>query len=809
MPENILPTLIEEEIRSSYIDYAMSVIVGRALPDVRDGLKPVQRRVLYAMRELGLLPNRPFRKSATVVGEVIGKYHPHGDGPVYDTLVRMAQDFSLRYPLIDGQGNFGSIDGDPPAAYRYTEARLSKVALEMLTDLDEETVDFVPNFDGRLKEPTVLPSRFPNLLANGSSGIAVGMATNIPPHNVAELVDGIKAVIDNPSISDDELLTYIKGPDFPTGGTIVGISGIREAYKTGRGKVIVRAKYHFEHPKGKNPRIVFTEIPYQVSKATIIERIAKLVKEKKLEGIADLRDESDREGIRIVVEVKRGANEEVVLNRLLKHTPLQDTFGIILLALVDGEPRVLSLKQMIEAYINHRVEVVERRTRYRLKKAEDRAHILEGFKIAIANIDRVVEIIKSSADQNEAKSRLMTEFELSEAQAKAILDMRLGNLTRMDINKIEEEYQKLLKDIERFRAILSSRRLLFEVIKEELDDIKAKFGDKRRTEILSEEPVDISIEDLIPDEPVGITLTYQGYIKRTPLRSYTAQGRGGVGRRGISTYEDDFPWLVTVARNHDNLLLLSNLGRAYLMKVYHISEGSLQAKGKPIKTFLRLRDGEKIIELIPFREFDENKYVFMATSHGIVKKVPLTAFANAGRGGIIAIKLLEDDYVIGSVITGGDDEIIIAKTNGIGVRFHESDVRPMGRASIGVRGAKIEDNARAISLVRVANGDNLLIVTRKGYGKKLKIETIRKVRRGGKGVRFTKVDQKTGELVKVSAINGDDDIILITQKGIVLRLKSETVNFYSRNARGVRLMRVKDDDFVVDAAVIRKTEEEG
>ncbi len=808
MPENILPTLIEEEIRSSYIDYAMSVIVGRALPDVRDGLKPVQRRVLYAMRELGLMPNRPFRKSATVVGEVIGKYHPHGDGPVYDTLVRMAQDFSLRYPLIEGQGNFGSIDGDPPAAYRYTEARLSKVAVEMLADLDEETVDFIPNFDGRLQEPTVLPSKFPNLLANGSSGIAVGMATNIPPHNIGELVDGIKAVIDNPYITDDELLNYIKGPDFPTGGTIVGRSGIIEAYKTGRGKILVRSKYHFEHPKGKNTRIVFTEIPYQVSKTTIIERIARLVKEKKLDGVADLRDESDREGIRIVVEVKRGANEEVVLNRLLKHTPLQDTFGVILLALVNGEPRIMSLRQMIDAFINHRVEVVERRTRFRLRKAEERAHILEGFKIAIANIDRVIEIIKSSSDQGEAKGKLMEEFSLSEAQAKAILDMRLGNLTRMDINKIEEEYQKLLKEIERFKSILSSRRLLFEVIKEELDDIRNKFGDERRTEIIDEEPVDISIEDLVPDEPVGITMTYQGYIKRTPIRSYTAQGRGGVGRKGISTYEDDFPWLVTVAKNHDNVLMLSNLGRAYLTKVYHIQEGSLQARGKPIKTFLRLKEGEKIIEIIPFREFDENKYVFMATSHGIVKKVPLKAFQNAGRGGIIAIKLLENDSVIGAVITSGNDEIIIAKTNGIGVRFHESDVRPMGRASIGVRGTKIGENTRAISLVRVANGDNLLIVTRKGYGKKLRIDTIRKVRRGGKGVRFTKVDQRTGALVKVSAINGDDDVILITQNGIVLRLKSESINFYSRNARGVRLMRVKEGDIIVDAAVIRKTGEE-
>ncbi len=808
MPENILPTLIEEEIRSSYIDYAMSVIVGRALPDVRDGLKPVQRRVLYAMRELGLLPNRPFRKSATVVGEVIGKYHPHGDGPVYDTLVRMAQDFSLRYPLIEGQGNFGSIDGDPPAAYRYTEARLSKVAVEMLVDLDEETVDFVPNFDGRLTEPVVLPSKFPNLLANGSSGIAVGMATNIPPHNIVELVDGIKAVIDNPGITDDELFQYIKGPDFPTGGTIVGTSGIREAYRTGRGKVLVRSKYHFEYPKGKNTRIVFTEIPYQVSKTTIIERIAKLVKEKKLEGIADLRDESDREGIRIVVEVKRGANEEVVLNRLLKHTPLQDTFGIILLALKDGEPRVMSLRQMIDAFIDHRVEVVERRTKFRLRKAEERAHILEGFKIAVANIDRVIEIIKGSADQAEARRKLMEEFSLSEAQAKAILDMRLGNLTRMDINKIEEEYQKLLKDIERFRAILASRRMLFEVIKEELDDIKSKFGDERRTEIIDEEPVDISIEDLIPDEPVGITLTYQGYIKRTPIKSYSAQGRGGVGRRGISTYEDDFPWLVTVAKNHDNMLLLSNFGRAYLTKVYHIPEGSLQAKGKPIKTFLRLKDGEKIIEIIPFREFDDNKFVFMATSRGIVKKVPLKAFANAGRGGIIAIKLLDEDAVIGAVITSGNDEIIIAKTNGIGVRFHESDVRPTGRSSMGVRGTRVEEGAKCISLVRVANGDNLLIVTRRGYGKKLKIDTIRKVRRGGKGVRFTKVDAKTGELVKVSAINGNDDVILITQNGNVLRLKSKTINFYSRNARGVRLMRVKDDDIIVDAAVIHKTKEE-
>jgi len=795
-------TILEDEMRSSYIDYAMSVIIGRALPDVRDGLKPVQRRILFSMRELGLTPQKPFRKSATVVGDVIGKYHPHGDQAVYDALVRMAQDFALRYPLIEGQGNFGSIDGDPPAAYRYTEARLSKIAMEMLESLDEDTVDFVPNFDGRLKEPVVLPSKIPNLLLNGSSGIAVGMATNVPPHNLGEVIDALNALIDNPDITINEIMNYIKGPDFPTGAIIMGRSGIREAYETGRGKIIVRARVHIEEKKGGKKNIVVTEIPYQVTKTTIIEKIVQLVRNKKIDGIQDLRDESDRRGIRLVIELKKSADPEIVLNQLYKHTPLQDTFGAYLLVLVDGEPRILNIKELLQEFLKHRENVIRRRTQFRLKKAEERAHILEGFKKALDHIDEIIEIIKASENQKTAKENLIKRFEFTEVQAQAILDMRLGNLTRLDRNKIETEYEELIKQISWYKEILQNRKLLLEEIRKELMEIKKKYGDKRRTEISDEEVREFNIEELIPPEDVIVTATSRGYVKRTLIKNYKKQGRGGVGRSAINTYDDDFPVSILMSNNHDLLLIFTDRGRALAIKTYEIPEGSLQSKGRPLNNIANIGRDERIITAVPLKTFEDSRFVVLATKFGIIKKTKLVNFKNAGRRGIIAINLQEGDRVVDVVTTEGNDQLILAKSSGYAIRFKETELNEYSRYAKGVKGTTLKKGERVVSMVKVEPRKKVLTITENGYGKKFDPEEIRLTRRGAMGVRIQKITPKTGALKRVGMVDGRDDIILLTKAGSVIRLKSSEISSFSRYAMGVRLMKVKEQDKIVDAEII-------
>ena len=795
-------TILEDEMRLSYIDYAMSVIIGRALPDVRDGLKPVQRRILFSMRELGLTPQKPFRKSATVVGDVIGKYHPHGDQAVYDALVRMAQDFALRYPLIEGQGNFGSIDGDPPAAYRYTEARLSKIAMEMLESLDEDTVDFVPNFDGRLKEPVVLPSKIPNLLLNGSSGIAVGMATNVPPHNLREVIDALNAVIDNPDITIDEIMNYIKGPDFPTGAIIMGRSGIKEAYETGRGKIIVRARVHIEEKKGGKKNIVVTEIPYQVTKTTIIEKIVQLVRNKKIDGIQDLRDESDRRGIRLVIELKKSADPEIVLNQLYKHTPLQDTFGAYLLVLVDGEPRILNIKELLQEFLKHRENVIRRRTQFRLKKAEERAHILEGFKKALDHIDEIIEIIKASENQKTAKENLIKRFEFTEVQAQAILDMRLGNLTRLDRNRIETEYEELIKQISWYKEILQNRKLLLEEIRKELMEIKKKYGDKRRTEISDEEVREFNIEELIPPEDVIVTATSRGYVKRTLIKNYKKQGRGGVGRSAINTYDDDFPVSILMSNNHDLLLIFTDRGRALAIKTYEIPEGSLQSKGRPLNNIANIGRDERIITAVPLKTFEDSRFVVLATKFGIIKKTKLVNFKNAGRRGIIAINLQEGDRVVDVVTTEGNDQLILAKSSGYAIRFKETELNEYSRYAKGVKGTTLKKGERVVSMVKVEPRKKVLTITENGYGKKFDPEEIRLTRRGAMGVRIQKITPKTGTLKRVGMVDGRDDIILLTKAGSVIRLKSSEISSFSRYAMGVRLMKVKEQDKIVDAEII-------
>jgi len=795
-------TILEDEMRLSYIDYAMSVIIGRALPDVRDGLKPVQRRILFSMRELGLTPQKPFRKSATVVGDVIGKYHPHGDQAVYDALVRMAQDFALRYPLIEGQGNFGSIDGDPPAAYRYTEARLSKIAMEMLESLDEDTVDFVPNFDGRLKEPVVLPSKIPNLLLNGSSGIAVGMATNVPPHNLGEVIDALNALIDNPDITIDEIMNYIKGPDFPTGAIIMGRSGIKEAYETGRGKIIVRARVHIEEKKGGKKNIVVTEIPYQVTKTTIIEKIVQLVRNKKIDGIQDLRDESDRRGIRLVIELKKSADPEIVLNQLYKHTPLQDTFGAYLLVLVDGEPRILNIKELLQEFLKHRENVIRRRTQFRLKKAEERAHILEGFKKALDHIDEIIEIIKASENQKTAKENLIKRFEFTEVQAQAILDMRLGNLTRLDRNKIETEYEELIKQISWYKEILQNRKLLLEEIRKELMEIKKKYGDKRRTEISDEEVREFNIEELIPPEDVIVTATSRGYVKRTLIKNYKKQGRGGVGRSAINTYDDDFPVSILMSNNHDLLLIFTDRGRALAIKTYEIPEGSLQSKGRPLNNIANIGRDERIITAVPLKTFEDSRFVVLATKFGIIKKTKLVNFKNAGRRGIIAINLQEGDRVVDVVTTEGNDQLILAKSSGYAIRFKETELNEYSRYAKGVKGTTLKKGERVVSMVKVEPRKKVLTITENGYGKKFDPEEIRLTRRGAMGVRIQKITPKTGTLKRVGMVDGRDDIILLTKAGSVIRLKSSEISSFSRYAMGVRLMKVKEQDKIVDAEII-------
>lgn len=800
--QNIINVDINKEMKKSFIDYSMSVIVSRALPDVRDGLKPVHRRILYTMYEAGLTPDKPYKKCAATVGDVLGKYHPHGDAAVYDSLVRMAQDFSLRYPMVDGHGNFGSVDGDPPAAYRYTEARMSKLSLEMLTDIEKDTVDFVPNYDENLKEPSVLPSRFPSLLVNGSSGIAVGMATNIPPHNLTEVINGIVAIIDNPEIDTDGLLSYIKGPDFPTAGIIMGLGGIRSAYTTGRGKIIMRARTEIEQMAHDRERIVVTELPYQVNKARLIEKIAELVKDKRVDGIADIRDESDREGMRIVIELKRDANASVILNQLYKFTQLQDTFSINMLALVDNQPKTLSLREMLDHYIKFQESVIVRRSKFDLKKAEARAHILEGLRIALDNIDEIISIIRSS--YNDAKTNLMERFSFSEVQAQAILDMRLARLQGLEREKIDNEYAELEKQIAYLKQILSDEHMVLDIVKNELIAIRDKYGDERRSEITAYAD-EINIEDLIDEEEVVITLTHLGYVKRLPVDTYKSQRRGGRGVTGITTREEDFVEKLFVTSTHNHILFFSSKGKMYRLKAYEIPEAGRQAKGTAIVNLLQLDSDEKITAAITLREFEEGKYLFFGTKHGVVKKSDLLMYNTARKGGLAAIVLDEDDELINVRLSDGHDDIILSTYRGMCIRFSESDVRPMGRVSRGVRGIKLSEGDYVVGMSAASEGDDLLVVTENGYGKKTPLTEYKTQTRGGKGVTTYRISSTTGNIAGIMVVSETDDIMLITSEGVVIRMKTREISRIGRLTKGVRLMRLDDDVSVVSIA---RTDEE-
>ncbi len=804
--ESIIPVKIEEEMKRSYIDYAMSVIVGRALPDVRDGLKPVHRRILYAMHEMGMSSDKPYKKCARIVGEVLGKYHPHGDLAVYDALVRMAQDFSMRYSLIDGQGNFGSVDGDAPAAMRYTEARLAKIAEEMLADIEKETVDFVPNFDESLKEPCVLPAKLPNLLLNGSSGIAVGMATNVPPHNLCEVVDALVKLIDNNNATLEELMQAIKGPDFPTGGVILGTRGIKEAYETGRGSIRIRARASIEKKKDKQ-RIVVTEIPYMVNKARLIESIADLVREKKIEGISDLRDESDREGMRIVIELRSSATPEIVLNQLYKHTQLESAFGIINLALVDGEPRELSLRSILQEYVKHRKSVVTRRTHFELNKAQKRAHILEGLLIALQSIDAVIKLIKGSKDVETAREGLIQNFRLTKEQAQAILDMRLQRLTALERDKIQKEHEELLKLIERLKEILASEQKILEVIKKELLELKEKFGDARRTEIL-EEAEELRMEDLIAEEDVVVTITHSGYIKRIPVAAYRMQQRGGKGVVGMETKEEDAVADLFVASTHDYMLFFSNRGRVYWLKVYEIPQAGRYSKGKAIVNLLQLGEREKITACIPVREFEESRFLFMTTRNGTVKKTPLSAFSNPRRGGIIALTLEEGDALVGVALTDGNRDVILATKQGKAIRFSEQEVRAMGRAAQGVIGIRMKGEDEVVGMEVVREEVTLLAVTENGYGKRTAIEEYTPHGRGGQGMINIITSERNGGVVGIAEVAGQDEVMLTTQKGVVIRMPVSGISVQGRNTQGVRLMKLDEGDKVVAVAKVVKEEEQ-
>ena len=793
---------INEEMQTAYIDYAMSVIVARALPDARDGLKPVHRRILYTMHEDGLTADKPYRKSAATVGDVLGRYHPHGDASVYDAMVRLAQDFSMRYKLIDGHGNFGSVDGDPPAAMRYTEARMSKLAAYMMTDIEKNTIDFMPNYDDRLQEPTVLPAQIPALLVNGSSGIAVGMATNIPPHNLDEIIDGIIKIIDEDEVTDEDLMEVVKGPDFPTEGIIVGREGIREAYKTGRGKITLRAETEIEEMSGNRQRIIVNSLPYQVNKAKLIENMAQLAKEKRLEGISEIRDESDREHkVRVVIELKRDANAQVVLNQLLKHTQMQISFGIIMLALVGGEPKILNLRQALDVYIEHRKEVVLRRTQFELDKALARAHILEGLKIAIDNIDEVIKIIRESYD--DAKERLMERFKLSEIQAQSILDMRLRTLQGLQREKIEEEYEELMKLIEHLKEILNSETLVFQVIKEELLKIKEKFGDERKTKIIAAEG-EIEVEDLIKEEQTVITLTHFGYIKRMPIDTYKSQRRGGKGITGLSTREEDFVTQIFTASTHDTILFFSNKGKLYRLKGYEVPEAGRTAKGTAIVNLLSLDAGEKISAVIPIQNFAEGKYLLMGTKNGLIKKTALTEYDSSRKNGLQGITLKEDDELIAVKLTDGEDNVVLVTRNGICITFDEKDVRPIGRTAQGVIGIRIDEDDEVIGMESVIRGGKatLLAITENGFGKRTETEEYRVQQRGGKGVITYKITPKTGKLVGVKIVNGDEDVMLITDKGTIIRLKVEEISVLGRSTQGVTLMRTSDGGRVVSIEVL-------
>lgn len=804
MPSQILPVNIEDEMKESYLSYSMSVIIGRALPDVRDGLKPVHRRILYGMEEAGNQWNRPYKKSARIVGDVMGKYHPHGDAAIYDALVRMAQDFSMRYTLVDGQGNFGSIDGDPPAAMRYTEVRLDRIASEMLADLEKETVDFVPNYDGGEKEPLVLPAKIPNLLLNGSSGIAVGMSTNIPPHNLNEIIDAVVAQAGNPDITLDELMTHLPGPDFPTGGFITGRAPIREAYETGRGIIRIRAKARIERQKkGDREIIIVSEIPYQVNKVKLIERIAELVKDEKIKGISDIRDESDREGIRIVIEIKRGDNADVVLNQLYKHTQMDMSFGIIMLALVRNQPRVLPLKETITHFIEHRKEVVTRRTQFELGKAEDRLHILEGLKIALDHLDEVIALIRKSASPQEAKDGLMQKLGLSELQAQAILDMRLQRLTALERDKILDERKDLINTVKRLKEILEHEHLILGIVTDELKEIKEKYGDERKTEIL-ESSEEISIEDLIADEDMVVTITHDGYVKTTPLSVYRSQRRGGKGRTGITTKELDFVETLFIASKHNYVLFFTNLGRCYWIKVHEIPEAGPTARGKALVNLLNLTEGEKVAAVLPVREFKENQYIIMATKNGVVKKTKLMAYSNPRAGGIIALNIREDDELIAARITSGQDEILITSHFGQAIRFEEDDVRDMGRTATGVIGIRLDEGDQVVSLEVIENPEaQVLTVTEMGYGKRTLVSEYRVTGRGGKGVITIKTTGRNGRVVGAFQVTNDTQIMIITTHGgKVIRMNASEISVFGRGTQGVRLIDLESDEKVAAVAKV-------
>jgi DNA gyrase subunit A len=807
-PEEIKSLInIEQEMKTSYLDYSMSVIVGRALPDVRDGLKPVHRRILYAMFREGLLHSKKYSKSAGVVGEVLKKYHPHGDSAVYDTMVRMAQDFNMRYPLVDGQGNFGSVDGDPAAAYRYTEARLTKLAEELLADIDKETVDFVPNFDDTTVEPSVLPTRVPNLLINGSAGIAVGMATNIPPHNLSEVTDGLVLMIDNPDVTIQELTALIKGPDFPTAGFIHGYEGIRQAYQTGRGIIQMRARATIEEGKGDRESIVVTELPYQVNKARLLERIAELVQEKKITGISEIRDESDRQGMRVVIDLKKGEISTVILNQLYKHTAMQSTFGVIMLALVNNQPRVLNLRKLLSHFIQHRREVVLRRTRYDLRKAEERAHILLGLKIALENLDAVIALIKASASPDEAKSGLVREFKLSEIQAQAILDMRLQRLTGLERDKIIAEYEEVIKEIARLNEILASDALVMKIIRDELLSIKQEYGDPRRTEIVSETS-EIDIEDLIKDEDMVITISHAGYIKRNPLTTYRAQKRGGKGKIGMETKEEDFVARLFTASAHSYILFFTNKGRVYWLKVHQIPEASRQAKGKAIVNLIQLSQEERVTAALPIREFTPEHFILMATKKGITKKTELESYSHPRPSGIIAITLEEGDELISAEVTNGERDVFLGTRDGLSIRFSETDVREIGRAGKGVIGIRLDESNEVVGMEIVRDDSTILTVTEKGYGKRSTLEDYRSQGRGGKGIITIKTTEKNGRVIGMAQVSQDDEIILITTNGKVLRIRTKDISVQGRNTQGVRLFDIDEGDKVVSFAKVVEREEE-
>ncbi|OAB40499.1 DNA gyrase subunit A [Paenibacillus macquariensis subsp. defensor] len=793
------------EMRESFMDYAMSIIVSRALPDVRDGLKPVHRRILYAMNDLGMTPDKPFKKSARIVGDVIGKYHPHGDTAVYQTMVRMAQDFSMRYMLVEGHGNFGSVDGDMAAAMRYTEARLSKIAMEMLRDINKETIDFQPNYDGEEQEPMVLPARFPNLLVNGVSGIAVGMATNIPPHNLGEVIDGVQALIKNPEITSMELMEYIKGPDFPTSGYILGRQGIRQAYETGRGSVTMRAKANIEENNNKS-RIVIYELPYQVNKARLVEKIAELVREKSLDGITDLRDESDRNGMRVVIELRRDVNPNVVLNNLYKHTPMQSTFGINMLAIVNNEPKTLSLFDVLFHYLEHQKVVIRRRTEFELRKAEARAHILEGLRIALDHLDEVIALIRSSQTSEIARDGLMSRFELSLEQAQAIMEMRLQRLTGLERDKIENEYQELMKKIAELREILADESLILQIISEELNEIKERFNDERRTEITVGEE-SILDEDLIPQEEVIITISHSGYIKRLPANTYRSQKRGGRGVMGMDTKDQDFVEHLFVTNSHHYLLFFTDRGKVYRLKAYEIPDLSRTARGTAIINLIQIEQGETVNAVIPVQNFEGEDYLFFATRQGVVKKTPLEDYTNIRKGGLIAINLREDDALIGVKLANGEHELIMGTAQGMSIRFSENDVRSMGRSATGVRGIRLSDNDEVIGMDIIDKDLDILIVTAKGYGKRTPASDYRSQSRGGKGIKTINVTEKNGAVIALKVVKNDEDLMIITTLGTLIRTSMEGISTMGRYTQGVKLINIREDDAVATVCRVDKTEE--